>query len=104
MNEQTPANMFTSLLDLLDRLEAGNVFYRLRYAGHRNLYVDIDLPGGRWEVGFYEDGDFDVEVFVSRQPVGGTELLPELNRSIDECIAERKGGEANSDLDATGDS
>jgi hypothetical protein len=87
MNNTAP---FTALLDLLDKLQDANIFFRLRYSRPRTIDVDIDLPDGRWEVGFEEDGYFDVEKFVSREGVGDDELMQELLTDIEACRVETK--------------
>jgi hypothetical protein len=68
----------TTLLDFLDRLDAANIYYRLRYSRPRMVRVDVSVPGERWEVEFGEDGAIDVEVFVSRAGVEGAERIEEL--------------------------
>jgi hypothetical protein len=68
----------TALLDFLDRLEAVGIYYTLSIHRPRMIMISIDVPGERWEVEFGEDGDIDVEVFVSLKGVGGPERLDEL--------------------------
>jgi hypothetical protein len=87
MEKQAP---FTALLDFLDLLDAGHIYYTLRYSRPRMMDVDVSFPDGRWEVSFGEDGDYDVEKFVSREGVGGEEMMAELETDILEVIQERK--------------
>lgn len=68
------------LLEFLDRLEAANIHYVL---GHyrESVNVQVAVPGERWEVEFFMDGNVETEVFVSTGGVAaGVERLEDLFR------------------------
>jgi hypothetical protein len=68
------------LLDLLDRLKAAHIYYRLDDATEGAVMVQVAVPGERWEIEMHEDGRISVEVFVSSAGVQGSELLDDLFR------------------------
>ena len=59
-------NVFQKLLDLLARLETAKIHYTLAHFRAETVSVEIAVPGERWEVEFFADGNVDVEVFSSR--------------------------------------
>jgi hypothetical protein len=67
--------IFGRLLDLLNRLDAAQIFYRLDHDRPDSVMVDVSLPGWRWEVEFMADGSVDVERYRS---VAGVENDPAL--------------------------
>jgi hypothetical protein len=48
--------LFGRLLELLNRLDRANVWYRLGHTRPDSVMVEIALPGWRWEVEFMADG------------------------------------------------
>lgn len=71
-------NDLTTLLDFIHILEENKIFYELHKYTYRKTMVSIAVPGERWEIEFNDDGDVDVERFVSTEGVGGKERLAEL--------------------------
>ncbi|MBQ7345074.1 MAG: hypothetical protein IJW45_03310 [Oscillospiraceae bacterium] len=69
------------LIDFLDRLESGNIYYRLNKI-RDSILVEIAVPGQRWEVEFMRDGEVLVERFVSTGDLGGEEELAVLFREF----------------------
>ncbi len=71
---------FTALLDFLQRLETLSIHYDLSAPTleARAVMVTVNVPGERWEIEFFEDGEIRAEPFVSRRGVEGPELLDEL--------------------------
>jgi hypothetical protein len=58
------------LLDFLCRLEKSKIPFRLEHNRNESIMVLIAVPGERWEVEFFADGEIEVETFV-----GGNEIL-----------------------------
>jgi hypothetical protein len=58
------------LLDLLCRLEKNKIHYHLEHNRTESIMVLIAVPGERWEVEFFINGEIEVEVFG-----GGNEML-----------------------------
>ncbi|NRD81103.1 hypothetical protein HPT25_27820 [Bacillus sp. BRMEA1] len=53
------------LIDFLNNLEEGNIFYKLNKVRKEAIMVEIAVPGQRWEVEFMEDGSVEIEKFIS---------------------------------------
>ncbi|GIW02518.1 hypothetical protein [Roseiflexus sp.] len=52
------------LLEFLDRLEEAKIGYRLAHI-RDSIMVEMVVPGERWEVEFFENGQIAIERFVS---------------------------------------
>jgi hypothetical protein len=52
------------LLAFLDRLEELNFSYRLNHV-RDSIMVEIVVPSERWEVEFFDNGEIEIERFVS---------------------------------------
>ncbi len=61
---------FTQMLDLCRRLDDKGIAYHLEHSRYDALMIFIDVPGERWEVEFLENGDIEVERFVSDGEIG----------------------------------
>jgi len=70
--------MVSSLLGFLERLDQHRIHYRLEHNRPESILVDIAVPGERWEVEFMENGDIEVERFVSDGSICGDEQLESL--------------------------
>jgi hypothetical protein len=53
-----------SLLDFLNNLEEKNIYYRLNKI-RNSILVEVAVPGERWEVEFMEEGNIEIEKFIS---------------------------------------
>lgn len=58
-------DVFGNLLGLLNRLSAARIPYTLRHSRADAVMIEVAVPGERWEIDFLEDGDVEVEVFLS---------------------------------------
>lgn len=70
MNTATQ-NALGSLLAFVRQLEEAGISYRLHTVRDAVMVV-VDVPGERWEVEFFEDGEVEVERFVSQGVDGAT--------------------------------
>jgi len=63
------------LLTFLDRLEELKLHYRLSHV-RDSILVEIAIPGERWEVEFFDNGEIEIERFVSTgvNPIDDGEL------------------------------
>ena len=52
------------LLEFLDALEEKNIYYKLNKVRNA-IMVEVAIPGERWEVEFFDDGQIEVEKFIS---------------------------------------
>lgn len=70
-------NALGKVLSFLDRLDTHHIWYRLEHV-RDSIMVTISVPGERWEVEFFEDGQIEVERFRSSGVVVGESALDEL--------------------------
>ena len=75
----TQSDPMKQMFDFIERLETLRIAFSLKKSRPRMITILVDVPGERWEVEFGEDGDVDVEVFLS-QGVVGEEKLEDLFR------------------------
>jgi len=52
------------LIEFLDELENRKIYYCLNKI-RDSIMVEIAVPGQRWEVEFFADGNIEVEKFIS---------------------------------------
>ncbi|MBQ7131370.1 MAG: hypothetical protein IJO29_02260 [Oscillospiraceae bacterium] len=53
------------LLDFLNKLDENNVHYRLNKV-RDSIMVEVAIPGERWEIEFFTNGNVEVEKFISQ--------------------------------------
>lgn len=53
-----------NLIDFLDKLENNKIYYRLNKV-REGIMVEIAVPGERWEVEFFPNGEVEIEKFIS---------------------------------------
>ncbi len=58
-------NGMTKLLEFLCRLERCKIHYRIEHNREDSIMVMPDVPGQRWEVEFFADGQVEIEIFKS---------------------------------------
>jgi len=47
------------------RLDQAKIHYNLARARDETVMVEVHVPGERWEIEFFADGDVEVEIFRS---------------------------------------
>jgi hypothetical protein len=84
--EQGGVNSLQNLLSFLDELEAKSIYFTLARCRSEAIMVCVDVPGQRWEIEFFADGEVEVEIFRSTATgvVGGSEAKEELRRLLTE--------------------
>ena len=65
------------LLQFLDQLEQTKIWYRLEHV-RGSIMVIVTVPGQRWEVEFFEDGQVEVERFYSSGKIESEKSLERL--------------------------
>ncbi|MGN6609341.1 MAG: hypothetical protein ACTHMS_20305 [Jatrophihabitans sp.] len=70
---------FGKLLDLLNRLDAARIWYRLHHSRPDTVMIDVAVPGWRWEIEFASDGSVAVERYRS---IAGVEDDPALVEAL----------------------
>ncbi|MFL5804291.1 MAG: hypothetical protein ACJ8CR_21420 [Roseiflexaceae bacterium] len=76
MSVATQASL-SKVLAFLDRLEEVKIPYTLAHV-RETIMVKITVPGERWEVEFFEDGEVEVERFISTGVIEDEEALDRL--------------------------
>ena len=69
--------VFGRLLDLLNRLDAAHIHYRMEHIRPDSIMLDIAVPGWRWEIEFMADSSLDIERFRSEAGVQNDPTLIE---------------------------
>jgi hypothetical protein len=64
MSPQSPS-AFEKMLALLQRLENGNIWYRLESIRDDTIMILVCVPGQYWEIELFEDGHIEFERFIS---------------------------------------
>jgi hypothetical protein len=84
MTSAKQTNSLQKLLGFLDELERRKIFFRLERARSEAIMVLVDIPGERWEIEFFADGEVEVETFRSTESgvVGGSEAQVALRRLL----------------------
>ena len=54
-----------TILEFLEKLEEKKIYYKLNKVRDA-IMVEIAIPGERWEVEFFADGNIEVEKFISQ--------------------------------------
>ncbi len=78
MELQHPMDSLRKLLDFLNMLGEKNIHYRLTHVRDEAIMIEIAVPGSRWEVEFFAEGQVEVEVFTSSGHIEGEEALARL--------------------------
>jgi len=80
--EQTES--LQKLLAFLDELERHKIYFRLEHNRSEAIMVRVDVPGERWEVEFFANGEVELEVFRSTESgvVGGSDAQAALKRLL----------------------
>jgi hypothetical protein len=68
------------ILSFMKRLDASKIHHSLDRVREEAVMVRVDVPGERWEVEFFVNGQVDVEVFSSAGPHSGIEGEESLER------------------------
>jgi hypothetical protein len=77
------ANPLQKLLDFLAELEDRSIYYKLNCVRDA-IMVEIAVPGQRWEVEFFANGQIETEVFESGGEIKNEEALKELFEKFSE--------------------
>lgn len=77
-------NSLQKLFDFLDDLALHKIGFRLERNREEAIMVCVSVPGERWEIEFFADGEVEVEIFRSAQNgvVGGNEAQTALRHLL----------------------
>lgn len=77
MNPQSP-DSFGNLLEFLRRLNQARIAYRLEHVREDTILVAVAVPGERWEIEFFSNGNVESERFRSDGHIGDGSVIDEL--------------------------
>lgn len=66
------------LLYFLNKLDENNVHYRLNKV-RDSIMVEVAIPGERWEIEFFTNGNVEVEKFISQGTILDESALNDLD-------------------------
>ncbi len=73
------------VLDVLAQLKKVNIPYRLDCMRDNALKVEVVVPGQRWDIEFFSDGEIEIEIFHSDDEIScGKGAVTELQRLFEE--------------------
>ena len=65
------------LIDFLKRLEEKKIYYKLNKVRDA-IMVEVVIPGERWEVEFFANGNVEIEKFISNAEIFDEKELEQL--------------------------
>lgn len=68
-------DQFTRLSDLIQRLGAAEIPYRLTSIRPEAICIEVVSPGVYWEIEFMQDGGIEVERYVSNGDIADESTL-----------------------------
>lgn len=74
----------TTAVEFCRELDRRNVTYELRIVRDEALMMSVAVPGERWEIEFFDDGQIELERFVSQGVAEAPSALAELLAWFDE--------------------
>ncbi len=73
------SNGFGKLTNFLSQMEQHKIYYTLAHHRDEAIMVTVAIPGERWEIEFFSNGEVEVERFVSTSNgIEGEVVLDEL--------------------------
>lgn len=53
------------IIEFLNRLEENKIFYSISKIRNESILIEVAVPGERWEIEFMENGEIEIEKFIS---------------------------------------
>lgn len=66
----------------LNELEKRKIFYKIEKNSKESIMINVAVPGQRWEVEFMEDGNVQIEKFISDGKIFDAEEIEILVRDF----------------------
>ncbi|WP_017295123.1 hypothetical protein [Geminocystis herdmanii] len=70
--------LFNKFLTFLNELEQNKINYQIAHHRDEAVMITVSIVGERWEIEFLDNGDIEVEKFISNGEIQGEESLKEL--------------------------
>ncbi len=78
-------NPLEKLLRFLADLDERKIFHSLSRVRPEAIMVEVAVPGERWEIEFFGEGQVEVEIFRNAKgEMGGAEMLARLLAELDD--------------------
>jgi hypothetical protein len=71
-------DFFNKFLTFLNQLEEQKINYQISHHRDEAVMMTVATAGERWEIEFLENGEIEVEKFISNGEIYGEETLKEL--------------------------
>ncbi len=84
-------DLFNKFIAVLNQLQQQKIDYKISHHRDEAVMITVSLVGERWEIEFLENGDIEVEKFISNGEIKGEEALKELfeRETADDSIIEK---------------
>ena len=84
-------SFFNKFLTFLNQLEQQKNNYQIQHHREEAVMITVSIVGERWEIEFLENGDIEVEKFISNGEIEGEEALKEIfeREKLDDSIVEQ---------------
>lgn len=70
------------LIDFLNELEKRKIFYKIEKNSNDSIMINVAVPGQRWEVEFMNEGNIQIEKFISDGSIFEAEEIDTLFRDF----------------------
>lgn len=82
---------FNKFITFLNQLEKQKINYDIAHHRDEAVMVTVSIVGERWEIEFLENGEIEVEKFISHGEIEGEEALQELlaRETADDSLLEK---------------
>ena len=84
-------DFLNKFLTFLNQLEQQKINYQIDHHRDESVMITVSIVGERWEIEFLENGDIEVEKFISNGEIAGEEALKEIfePERLDDSIIEQ---------------
>ena len=84
-------DLLNKFLNFLNQLEQRKINYQIFHHRDEAVMITVSLAGERWEIEFLDNGDIEVEKFISHGEIQGEEALNKLfeRETTDDSIIEK---------------
>ncbi|MGK7942828.1 MAG: hypothetical protein AB4062_22255 [Crocosphaera sp.] len=84
-------DLFNKFLAFLNQLQQQKIDYKIDHHRDEAVMITVSLVGERWEIEFLDNGDIEVEKFISNGEIKGEQVLKELfeRETADDSLIEK---------------
>ncbi len=84
-------DFLNKFLTFLNQLEQQKINYQIDHHRDESVMITVSIVGERWEIEFLENGDIEVEKFISNGEIAGEEALKEIfeREKLDDSLVEQ---------------